>query len=834
MFSGKNQASQAPTALGSMLQASTYGMVIPVIYGRTQSPLLAIWANNLRKGGSSKKFKQLKKGGPPTYVENIDFLGGKNPILCPLQAWNNGTLLPLNFTTYSTSITSGSSGVITIPDAHFYAVIGVTLTVSYSETFDDYGAPGSSSVSGSMEVPLWNQLFAGPDPTGSSDPRNFPYRYRWEPSYGATIHLDDLPYGSLPSGTLKVYYAQLSSAIGNHTPISKLNLEFENILGSGDEYDGFGSQQIQYPWYAGLGSSAIDLGTAGAIPAIKMEWLGKWGLTPNGDCDFVDIIEDVIKSGITQAAMGADINFGATEHGASCYDLPGTIQKKLATSNSASGLPPMLYDMPNTQGNILVCVATGQAALSIASSNGETWKPLFGSGSSFNLWYATAVGGLNTVTVSGAAQPSEVAIFEIGGVGKASLSVDTLSVAPVSVSGSATGTVLKDFAASAVAAPQIIYGRWSDFVFMGPLPGDAVIHEIVPVINCRYINDNGLTGQIGWLNNSGGGGVPPPSSYGVVVGSSFGTDVTVALAGAQIVASIEGTVTTPQFTPPAEIDVASAGIAVLYSSATAPTPAAAYLPDPFTPPAGQYFVWALPATFTQQNFYSHPGPGAIFNAQGEQSAVGTAYEFSPAPAVTDTTPLLSVTDGVFSTDQLATSGGSGSFKASATPGWPEFILAVPFYPGNDSPASARVARWDALTPANMYDNSLASFQAHGKLIRNPGTFRFSAPGTTAMYLGAIGVRWTDAPSFARPAGNFIDGPSLELTRLQCRAGGLFGSLAMMSQQAARQWVTDLCDAADCAPVFSGHRLKLIPRSEVSAVGNGAVYVAPTAVGRSRI
>src|ERR1700679_1957690 len=99
MLPGKAQAAQAPTALGSMLQASTYGMTIPVIYGMTQSPLLVIWAANLRQGGSTKKFKQLKKG-VTAYVENIDFLIGSNPILGVNQMWINGATIPLALVTY--------------------------------------------------------------------------------------------------------------------------------------------------------------------------------------------------------------------------------------------------------------------------------------------------------------------------------------------------------------------------------------------------------------------------------------------------------------------------------------------------------------------------------------------------------------------------------------------------------------------------------------------------------------------------------------------------------------------------------------------------------------
>ncbi len=59
----KSQSAQRPTAMGTLLQNSAYGSTIPVIYGQTQSVLLAIWAANLRQGGGGiKKFKQKKKG----------------------------------------------------------------------------------------------------------------------------------------------------------------------------------------------------------------------------------------------------------------------------------------------------------------------------------------------------------------------------------------------------------------------------------------------------------------------------------------------------------------------------------------------------------------------------------------------------------------------------------------------------------------------------------------------------------------------------------------------------------------------------------------------------
>ena len=97
-YSFKNQAGTKPYAMGTLLQNSAYGATIPVIYGQTLSVLLAIWAANLRQGGgSTKKFKQIKKG-ITNYEENIDFLLGHTPIRGVLQLSYNSGWFPLDFT----------------------------------------------------------------------------------------------------------------------------------------------------------------------------------------------------------------------------------------------------------------------------------------------------------------------------------------------------------------------------------------------------------------------------------------------------------------------------------------------------------------------------------------------------------------------------------------------------------------------------------------------------------------------------------------------------------------------------------------------------------------
>lgn len=144
MLGGKTQAQQKPTALGSLVNASTYGATIPIIYGTGLATLLAIWAANLRKGSSGKKAKMKgKKGRPPTYVENVDFLLGQNPIEGVLQMWSNNTN---RYTLDFQKQPSGISNAVTISDPNFYFVVGVTVGVRFSGTFADYGDPNTGAM----------------------------------------------------------------------------------------------------------------------------------------------------------------------------------------------------------------------------------------------------------------------------------------------------------------------------------------------------------------------------------------------------------------------------------------------------------------------------------------------------------------------------------------------------------------------------------------------------------------------------------------------------------------------------------------------------------------
>jgi hypothetical protein len=717
----KAQGTTKPTAMGTLLQSSCYGSTIPTIYGQTQSSLLAIWAANVREGDSGKKGKSSSKKGTATYVENIDFLLGHTPIMGVLQVQNNGTNYPVNFTSQSFAAAGGRAS-FEVTDSHFYMVIAVTLEVAYSLACDDYGATGKSTLSGTYEVPLWNELETGPDPTGPASYRNWPYCYRWQPSYGATIQIDAEAF---PSGTLHIYYAQLVKATKYQPPLTKLRLVFESELGSGTEYSDAGStyaaQQIKYPMYAGAGSSDIDLGSSGAIPQLQPEVRGKWGIYPSCDCDFADIIEDIFKSGLAQAAIGSDTATTQTERGLSSYDLPGLIQKKVDSSSTAA-LSSMLYDMPNTAGNPLVVAVSASGDLTISSSAGETWNALYTSGLGYQVWTATAIGGQNTISISGASTPWSIALMEVGGVG----GVDNVYATPRPLA-----------------------------------PGEYIAF--------------GASQNFGLEDSSAKSG-----NHGLMDTELVAAPV--LPAGATIIAAY------------------------------------LYVVDHNSKAYGDGYINLLPGGWTVAGEYSKLGVRCEVNGTvGWEGLAGwAAYVISQTACLA----VIYTLPGTVESDSSAVLA-SGTYM-------PEFLLSIPFYDA-DAPVDSKVAKWDLETPTNLHGKTPSAFQIHSRIVRSSGSYSFASPGN-ATQTALLSFSSSQPSSYPRPLGDFIDLPSLDLMRKQCRANGLWGSVSMTSQSSASDWLKSLYSAADAAPVYLGSKLFSFPYSEVSTAGNGATYTAPTASG----
>ena len=849
-YTFKNQAGTKPYAMGTLLQNSAYGSTIPVVYGQTLSVLLAIWAANLRQGGGSiKKFKQIKKG-ITNYCENIDFLLGHTPIMGVLQLSYNSGWFPLEFTSQSfTSV--GGRQTFTVTDSNFYFVTAVTLEASYSFPVDDYGGTGPQTLTGTFEIPLWNELENGPDPVNAMSYRAWPYSYRWSPAFGAEVFID--AYG-FPTGSLKVYYAAVTSASSNVPPITHLSMVFETELGNGPEYADapapFNTQQIIYPHFAGLGSSELNLGATGVLPVINPEVRGKWGIYSSGDADFVDMIEDIFKSGMAQAAItGApsDAQLPANtqmERGLSSYDLPGMVQKKPDLSPTLS-IPPMLYDMPNTPGNGLVVICVSAGDLTISDSQGDTFTPVFStSGLGYQVWVALANGGPNTVTIGGATGGFNAAIIEVGGPGGASaLAIDQVTQELPTTEGTSYKVGESSF------GPYFaINGMFSDFttptmpswagpiegiypVFVGacqnygieyywgglppyhwtPPPPYPLPPIYTPPSNCvvNVLSGPGLVADptSGWLSGESwtlDGPPASPSMAGQWTGlTNIGTDLSI-LTGQKIGIEIGASGATNPGEAYDNQTICSytarfAGFCIYYDDPVNPGSNPGNGPLPFPIPPGQSVLWSFPDTI-------------VGNIPGGSPQYGTANLPSEF-----TLPIPSPTF-------------SASIESTVQQGFPGYLMAIPIFLAGGAPGNLSIPQWKPGAQTNVFGNSPPNFQIQYRNVFSPGEYTFPYIGPTPDAIALLSFKWANPVPWPRPLGDFIDIPSFDQVRLQCRAGGLFGSLSMTSQSTAADWIKTLAAAANAAPVFLGTKLFLYPYSEVSAAGNGALYTAPTASG----
>lgn len=446
MSSAATNARNRAYLAGLQAQTSVYGATNPVPYGRTRLTPLLIWFNNLREGSGLTGKKGSSKG-QTNYIANVDFLLGHTPIAAVLRTWYQNQFFPMNFTVYSHAIVYGTNynGSVTVPDADLYFITGVTADVAYDVTIDDYGGQGSVHLTGTMEIPLWNSCYLGPNPTNPSGYRQWPAVYKWNPAFdGATVYFPGGAVSDIPgaTGTVHIYYAQISHAGGklvggNGVPIAAIRLAFEPLLGAGTEYAPNPSQQIIYPPFAGVSSSNLDMGSGGVAASILVETVGAFPVQPSGDADHADMIEDIFNSGPAQASVGGANTITEIHHGLGCCDFPGLVQKKVADGGVEPWLSTITFDQPNKVGDYLFCLATGNvllgaSTLGISDSSGNTWIPLMTVGAtSKQAWYCVSNGSNpgTTITLTGIVANMQIAIFQLAGL-------DTIDGTPAFASGS--------------------------------------------------------------------------------------------------------------------------------------------------------------------------------------------------------------------------------------------------------------------------------------------------------------------------------------------------------------------------------------------------------------
>ncbi len=985
MFGTSTTSQVRPVQLGTTVNNSVYGSVIPVCYGRTKGALYLIWAADQHKSGTSSQGGKGKKSSQPTYAEHVDFLIGHNPIAGVLEMWQNNQPLPLNTLSYVGGVNTGVASV-TIPDSNFYSVLGVTLTIPYSVVFNDYGGQGRVILSGTYEMPLWNAAYAGPDPVNGSSDRYSPFYCLWTPGSGPTVYFPQ-NFGGADglNGALKIYYAGVNAnavapnnkGVAAHIPAHALRLTFEPQLGCGPEFQGvdnvskiaLNTEQILYPHYAGLGSANLDLGTGTSLPNIQAEILGTYPLYSTGDADFADMIEDIIRMGISQAGLataydsaytdaaanmliGIDfspLSLAATgtlpaytmiQRGIGAFTWPGATQCiTFGNTGAKANTVPIAYNRVNTAGNMLVVAhhlgnATASSVHTVSDTLANGYTPIFSATAAANtaqLWWALPAAGANAVTVTPMMPHWQTTVLEIGGVdtfdastsdhsGTAtSLSITTAQtdnspayiLAFASYLAAGTGTD-----ATIVARPTVLLNGWGNNAHVGAYeegvdlaygwglnndttypyvnPGNAVDGDATTYASCSYLHTHQYAGCV-WTFGAGSVSVTNPlgSAYITLWTEPNGVATQVASLGtttySYIVQAVDGSGNSLAVSPvitthlgPATI-VRDNYVGVGWSAVSGAAGYRVYRTYGGTTgiiaPAAQYDSIQGKSTLTTVYFndtgYVADSSPAIPTAGASSTTTVTSSSSTTTLSASQTgilSVLSSVPDSGPGTDRSAgiwySLDGGTTWTAFYDTGIRAEILdsvtlpagqnlsqvqVMAFLDAHDdmthwvydiyvsvggtpgvqgtAPLQPPVVHWDTIVDQRL---GSGDFLIQSRTVYHPGTFTWTPPLGTSnnlpLQIALVSFKCKQTPLYPKPLGNILDQPSLELCRTQCRANGLTGSLLMDSQQAASDWLKDIYQAMNAAPVWSGFTLKSIPYSEVSTCGNGATYTAPTASG----
>lgn len=250
-----------------------------------------------------------------------------------------------------------------------------------------------------------------------------------------------------------------------------------------------------------------------------------------------------------------------------------------------------------------------------------------------------------------------------------------------------------------------------------------------------------------------------------------------------------------------------------------------------------------PVFSANNNYQVWYAQAKAYNVNGQGTVVTIAMD---ATGEANTNVTLLEIAGVDTLDSVVTAAGnSASVTATGAQGTPMYILAFGDYNADQSPGTVNPPTlWqyilDPDTPSGTVLQGLYRLQS--RIVQWPGTYKYTAPtvnagpfhNVNAAHVALLAFKCSQPPNYPPALGNIIgdivDKPSLQIVRNQCRAAGLWGSLYLDSQTKGSDIIGQLYEALDAWPVWSGFSLKSIARSEVSAVGNGAIYTAPTASG----
>lgn len=272
---GKNALAAKPNLLSALrVQTSSYGQVIPILYGQNRIAARLIWAGDFQAipHTSTTKVggKGLGSGGGNaisnttyTYQTAVAMALCQGPILNLHNVWDTKGKLTLITATVPFTVPGGGGGVTVTPPGSgvYHSHKGVSRGDAFSFSQTDFGSDGSVPFSGTQQTPM---VQVGSSPGAGQFTQS-----------GATFNFSAADAGKVMTIT---YVYSVPDSNSNGQPQQKLSLTL--FLGSRPQTpwsyltSQHPGQDLGYNGLAYVAASAMDLGTSGTLPNLSFEVLG--------------------------------------------------------------------------------------------------------------------------------------------------------------------------------------------------------------------------------------------------------------------------------------------------------------------------------------------------------------------------------------------------------------------------------------------------------------------------------------------------------------------------------------------------------------------------------
>lgn len=307
--------------LGYRASSSIYGRPIAKAYGQVRLAPNVIWTGGWTAQPADGTKGSKGKGGITQYqyITNVIFGLCEGPVNGVFSIWQDKDKFNL---AYATETCSGVTAYTTIHGGTGHPEWWVlNISVARQDTVNsfsvtDYGSPASVTI---PTTQVWTPM----DIVATSPAAG---QYALSTDSSGFAHYGFSSADASSGKAIRIQYAyQINDFSIQGSPMAHLNLVlFTGLVGQEpwnyvQNTPLFASQAIGYSELAYIGCPALDLGSAGVIPSLNFEVLGRFGppdvISGSGsagvDCNPADIIRDILTNPL-DGALGWATSFTST------------------------------------------------------------------------------------------------------------------------------------------------------------------------------------------------------------------------------------------------------------------------------------------------------------------------------------------------------------------------------------------------------------------------------------------------------------------------------------------------------------------------------------------